>query len=137
MRTTPRRSELSATTLARSISRARKCATRGKSTALELARALRRLASFSITVMGGNTMSGLPLRLVMLIAFSFLSGCWSGIIVIRAPFSLEHRIAEQHSDDVVRIAATDAFDPDDIGASGDEEGDFASDLQPHQRCAQR
>ena len=69
MRTTPRRSELSATTLARSISCVRKWATRGKSIALELAREFRRLASSYITVMGGNTISGLLLRLVLLITF--------------------------------------------------------------------
>ena len=72
MRTTPRRSELSATTLARSISCVRKWATRGKSIALELAREFRRLASSYITVMGGNTISGLLLRLVLLITFSVL-----------------------------------------------------------------
>ena len=60
----------SATSFARSVSCARRCATRGQSVMLELASALRRRASSVVMTMSGNTASRLPLCLSLLIAFS-------------------------------------------------------------------
>jgi hypothetical protein len=72
------------------------------------------------------------------IAFSpFPSGWWSGIIIIKELLAPEDWIAKQNPDNIIRISSPDAFDSGDFGPPSGKEGDFASDLQPHQRGTQR